>query len=81
MYYTDYMNKLITWGSVVLGIGFVIVAIVYFITPAGSLPSYMPGFELDSTHIHIKHAVGSLFLGLALFVYAWFASGPKTLHQ
>jgi hypothetical protein len=45
--------------------------------PAGSLPTYAPGFEPGSTHIHFKHGLGTLILALALFALAWFKSGPK----
>ena len=70
-------KKLIVWGSIVLGIIFIAVSIYYFITPAGSLALFVPGFEAGSTHIHVKHAVASLILAIALFILAWFKSGSK----
>jgi hypothetical protein len=72
----EYMNKTLMFGSVVLGIVFVIFAGVYVVTPAGSLPSFMPGFQTGVVAIHYKHAIGSLILGLALFAFAWFKSAP-----
>ena len=74
------MNTLLTWGSIILGVLFVIIAFVYGSTPAGSLPAMMPGFEIGSAHIHYKHAIGSLIVGLGLFAFAWFSSAPKHIH-
>lgn len=72
-----YMNKPLVWGSVILGFLFIIIAIVYFVTPAGSLPSFMPGFQAGAANIHhYKHAIGALILGLALFAFAWFKGAP-----
>ena len=70
-------TKTITSLAVLLGIICIILAIIYWIIPAGSLPSFMPGFIEASTKIHFKHGLGSFILALALFVYAWFKSGKK----
>lgn len=59
-----------------LGIIFIIISVVYSMTPAGSLPGLMPGFQAGATTIHYKHAIGSLILGLALFAFAWFKGAP-----
>jgi hypothetical protein len=71
-------NKPLIYISVILGILFVILAIVYWTTTAGSLPSFIPGHIDGSTTIHLKHGIGSLILGLALFAFAWFKSGKKS---
>jgi uncharacterized membrane-anchored protein YitT (DUF2179 family) len=71
-------KKTIVWGSIVLGIIFVALSLFYFVTPAGALPAFMPGFEAGSSHIHLKHAIASLVLAIALFILAWFKSGPKS---
>ena len=76
------MHKFLSWGAAALGLVCIVLAGMYFITPAGSLPVYMPGYEAASAHIHLKHGVGSLVLGLGLFAYAWFQGGTTTsLHQ
>jgi hypothetical protein len=62
---------------VVLGIVFIIIAIYYWITPAGSLASFVPGFEPGVTAVHFKHGLAALILGLALFVFAWFKGGKR----
>ncbi|MDR3571404.1 MAG: hypothetical protein P4L81_04375 [Candidatus Pacebacteria bacterium] len=71
------MNKTFVWGSAVLGIVFIAVAIYYWMTPAGSLATFMPGYEAGVLVAHFKHGLASLILGLALLVVAWFTSGPK----
>ena len=64
----------------VFGIVFIILSFIYFVTPAGSLPTYIPGYITASTTIHYKHAIGSLLLALALFAFAWFKTGKKSVQ-
>ena len=71
------MKKLLVWGSVVIGIALVLLAIYYWITPAGALPSYFPGYEAGSTTVHIKHGLAAVILALVLFIFAWFQSAPE----
>ncbi len=71
-------KKILTYGSVLLGIVFVILALIYWLTPAGSLPVYLPGYITSSSIIHFKHGLASLILALALFAFAWFKSGEKS---
>jgi hypothetical protein len=33
----------------------VIVAIMYFVLPGGSLPTFLPGYVAGSTHVHKMH--------------------------
>lgn len=61
----------------VVGVAFVGLAVYYWMTPSGSLPAWLPGFEAGSAHIHLKHGIASLLLGLASFAYAWFGTGKK----
>jgi hypothetical protein len=75
------MNKPILIGAVVLGLIFIGIAIVYWVMPAGSLPTFMPGYESGVSTIHFKHGLASLILGIALFIFAWFQSGPKQSMQ
>ena len=52
-------------------------AILYFSTPANDLP--LPSFlgkENSSAH-HIKHGIAVFLVGLALFAFAWFKTGPR----
>ena len=70
-------NKIISAVAFILGIAFLFCAGVYFSTPAASLPTYMPGYDATMAHIHVKHAVGCLIIGVLLFVLVWFQSGKK----
>jgi NADH:ubiquinone oxidoreductase subunit 2 (subunit N) len=64
-------------GAVVVGLIFIGLAALYWLTPAGGLPTYVPGFERGSTQIHFKHGLGMLILGLGALAFAWFRSGAK----
>jgi hypothetical protein len=55
-----------------LAIVCLIVAVVYFLMPAGSLPAFMPGYEAGSAHIHMKHAVIAVVAAVVLFLIGWF---------
>ncbi len=63
--------------AVVLGIALIVVAAVYWIEPARSLPSFFPGHEAGSNHHHVKHGIASFLVGLACLAFAWFNTGPK----
>jgi hypothetical protein len=63
--------------AVLLGIVFVAIAVVYFVEPASSLPSFFPGHEAGSSHHHTKHGIAALVVAAACFVFAWFQSGPS----
>jgi hypothetical protein len=43
-----------------LAIACAIAAVRYFVTPGGSLPTFMPGYNAGSTHIHTMHAVAAV---------------------
>jgi hypothetical protein len=62
-------------AAVVLGVALIVVAVVYWVEPAGSLPSFVPGHEAGSDHHHVKHGIAAFFVGVALLVYAWFQTG------
>jgi uncharacterized membrane protein HdeD (DUF308 family) len=72
----------LTIPAVVLGLLLLIVAIVYFVDPAHSLPSFFPGHVSASSgeanHHHTKHGIAAVVVALACFAFAWFQSGPKT---
>ena len=68
--------------AIVLGVVLIVVAIVYFVEPAHSLPSFFPGHvsasSSEANHHHTKHGIAALVVALACFAFAWFQSGPKT---
>ena len=65
-----------------VGIALIVVAAIYFVEPARSLPSFFPGHQAGSSHHHVKHGIAALVIGLAVLVFAWFRSGsarpPRT---
>ena len=68
--------------AVIVGIVLVAVAVVYFIEPEHSLPSFFPGHSsataAEANHHHTKHGIAALVVAAALFAFAWFQTGPKT---
>jgi Na+/H+ antiporter NhaD/arsenite permease-like protein len=75
------LRKLIV-PAVVVGVVLVVVAVVYFVTPEHSLPSFFPGHasasSAEANHHHTKHGIAAIVVALACFAFAWFQSGPKT---
>ena len=49
-----------------LGVVLLIVAAVYFLVPADSLPGFFPGHEAGVTRVHYKHGIVSGVVGLVL---------------
>jgi Na+/H+ antiporter NhaD/arsenite permease-like protein len=68
--------------AVILGILLIVVAIIYFVEPQHSLPSFFPGHssaaDPEANHHHTKHGIAALVVALACFAFAWFQTGPKT---
>jgi ammonia channel protein AmtB len=65
-------------ATVVLGLlcaALLAVAIVYWVTPAGSLPSFFPGHSAGSTAIHVKHGVAAIAASILVGLGAWLSSG------
>ena len=67
--------------AVILGIVLLVVAVIYFVQPAHSLPSFFPGHvsttSAEANHHHTKHGIAALVVALACFAFAWFQTGPK----
>jgi uncharacterized membrane protein YkvA (DUF1232 family) len=56
-----------------LGVVLLVVAAVYFLTPADQLPGFFPGHVAGDSHVHTKHGivagiVGLVLLGAGVFV-------------
>jgi flagellar basal body-associated protein FliL len=66
---------------ILLGVLLIVVAAIYFVQPAHSLPSFFPGHvsatDAEATHHHTKHGIAALVVALACFAFAWFQTGPK----
>lgn len=75
------LRKLVV-PAVVVGVLLIVVAVIYFVTPEKSLPSFFPGHasasSAEANHHHSKHGIAALIVAFALFAFAWFQTGPKT---
>jgi hypothetical protein len=40
--------------------------------PAGSLPSFMPGFDAGSTLVHVKHGIAAAAAAVVCFGVGWY---------
>jgi hypothetical protein len=63
--------------GIILGLLFAALAIVYWMVPAGSLPTFVPGFEAGSAHIHIKHGIASALVAVVVFGLGWYISRAR----
>jgi len=70
-------DRLLVALAVLVGVLLIVVAIVYWVEPAKSLPGFFPGHTAGSNHHHVKHGIAALLVGLACLVFAWFRTGPK----
>jgi UDP-N-acetylmuramyl pentapeptide phosphotransferase/UDP-N-acetylglucosamine-1-phosphate transferase len=73
----DRYRKWLVALAIVLGVALIVIAVIYWVEPAGSLPSFFPGHEAGSAHHHVKHGIAAFFVGLACLAFAWFNTGPK----
>ena len=64
-------------GAIVVGLAFLVIACIYWLVPAESLPAFVPGFEAGSPRVHIKHGLAALAAAIVLFVIAWFAGRSR----
>ena len=55
----------------------IVVAIIYLIEPAKSLPSFIPGHIAGSSGHHPLKATGSFVVGVVFAVGAWFTLAYK----
>ncbi len=67
------MSSLISVIAGLLGLLGLALSAYYWLTPAGSLPAFLPGFAAGSDHIHTSHALGCLVVGVVLLAVAGFA--------
>jgi hypothetical protein len=68
------MKAVIVSLAILVGLAFVGLAALYWLTPAGELPSYVPGFVPGSTKPHFNHGLFALIIGLTSFVLAFLRS-------
>jgi len=75
-------KQLTTGLAALLGLVFIVAAVLYFTQPAGALPGFLPGHAAAGTaealtH-HTKHGILALALAVCSFVAARFFWGPAT---
>jgi len=70
-------RRLLVWLALVAGVALIVIAVVYWVEPAKSLPSFFPGHQSGSAHHHVKHGIAAFLVGLALLVFAWFQTGGE----
>jgi ammonia channel protein AmtB len=71
-------NRALIVAAVIAGVALIVVAIIYWVEPAKSLPfPDFLGHQAGSDAVHVKHGIAAFLLGVACFVFAWFRSGPK----
>ena len=57
----------------VLGALLIVIAAVYFLVPADSLPPFLPGHEAGLARPRIKHGLATGVGGIVLLAVGWFA--------
>ena len=70
-------NRSLIIPAIAVGVILIVVAIVYFVDPAKSLPSFFPGHQSGSSHHHVKHGIAALIVAIGCFIFAWFQTGPS----
>ena len=58
--------------AMILGLAFTVVAILYWLLPAGSLPDFFPGFEAGSARVHVKHGLAAATAAVLMFAVGWY---------
>ena len=55
----------------VLGALLIVVAVIYLMVPADSLPSFFPGHEVGLARPRMKHGIAVGVVGIILLVVGW----------
>lgn len=61
--------KTVAW---LLGVLLIVVAAIYLLVPADSLPAFFPGHEAGLTRIRLKHGLAAGAAGVILLALGWF---------
>ena len=68
-------KQLLTGAATIVGLLFIVAAVIYFITLPNNLPSFLPGYK-EGVAPHTKHGILALALGICCFIAARFLWGP-----
>ena len=60
-----------------LGALLIVIAAIYLLVPADSLPAFFPGHEAGLTRIRLKHGLAAGAVGIVLLAVGWFV-GRRT---
>ncbi len=74
-------SRSLAYAAILIGVLLIAVAVVYWVEPARSLPSFFPGHDASSSHHHVKHGIAAFLVGLAVLAYAWFATGAARTND
>ena len=55
-----------------LGALLIVIAAIYLLVPADSLPAFFPGHEAGLTRVRLKHGLAAGAAGIILFAVGWF---------
>jgi amino acid permease len=66
----------LTWLLIAVAVVFLVLAVVYFVTPANQLPSVLPGHTAHASRHHTKHGVAALAVAVVALIGAWFTTAP-----
>ena len=76
------MNKhVLALAGYLAAFALLVIAVIYFVTPANHLPSLFPGYDLASTKTHAKHGLAAIFLAFGAVAFAWFQGGPGSAQE
>ncbi len=64
--------------AIALGLVFAVIAVVYWVLPAGSLRGFFPGFEAGASRVHVKHGIVAAVVAVVLFAFAWYAGRSRS---
>ncbi len=65
-------------AATVLGLVLAVIAVVYWVVPAGSLPGFFPGFEAGGTRVRVKHGIAAAVVAVVVFAFAWYAGRSRS---
>jgi hypothetical protein len=73
-----FVIKPLTVVLLVVAVVLAAAGVMYLVTPAGQLPSLVPGHLSGSSHHHTTHALLMFILAALALVGAWFTTNPAS---
>jgi hypothetical protein len=55
----------------IIGIALLVIAGIYFVTPADTLPSFFLGHEAGVMRVHVKHGIVAAAAGVVFLALGW----------